>query len=197
VNRAIVPLPGRIEPLREVRTTLLSASLMEIRARGHGDRYFELLEPEHHEAMRSIVPGGWAPAALGMAHYGACDRLGLSFEEQYAIGHDVGARVQQSLLGTLLRLAKESGATPWTFFGNIEKLWERLMRGSAVGVWETGPKDARIELHECPLARYAYCRNGWRGIMAGMAEQVSRRVFVTEVRDASNDDTFVAHVAWA
>jgi hypothetical protein len=197
VNHALVPLPVVIEPLREVRTTLLAASLMEIRSRGFADRYFELLEPEHHEAMHALVAGDWAPVALGMAHYGACDRLGLSVEEQFAIGHEVGARVQQSLLGTLLRLAKESGATPWTFFSNIEKLWVRMMRGSAIGVWETGPKDARVELHQCPLARYAYCRNGWRGIIAGMAEQVSRRVYVTEARDQSSDVRFVAHVAWA
>ncbi|MGZ3452476.1 MAG: hypothetical protein ACXVEF_22900 [Polyangiales bacterium] len=170
---------------------------MELRGRGLGDKYFEVIEPEHRETMRSIVAGGWTPLAVGMAHYAACDRLDLSHEQQFAMGHEVGARIQQSLLGTLVRLAKESGATPWTFFSNIERLWERMMRGSAIGVWETGPKDARIELHQCPIVRHAYCRNAMRGIIAGMAEQVARRVYVNEVRDQTSDVRFVANVSWA
>jgi hypothetical protein len=190
-------LPPRIEPLREIRTTLLSASLMEVRARGFGDKYFEVIDPEHRETMQSMVAGGWTPLAVGMAHYAACDRLGLTSEQQFAMGHAIGARIQQSVLGTLVRLAKDSGATPWTIFSNIERLWDRMMRGSAIGIWETGPKDARLELHQCPIVRHAYCRNAMRGIIAGMAEQVARKVYVNEVPSQTTDVRFVADVAWA
>ncbi|MGZ3477782.1 MAG: hypothetical protein ACXVCJ_25015 [Polyangiales bacterium] len=193
----IVPLPVPIEPMREVRTTLLSASLLAIREHGYSDAYFAALDPVHAPAMRSIIAGQWAPAELGMAHYSACDRLGLTPEQQFEMGHHVHQRVQRSLLGTLMRLAKESGATPWTLFGNVGRLFTRMIRGSGIGVWETGPKDARLEVHNCALARYAYCRHAWRGIIAGVAEPVARRVFVTELRDRGTDDRFVAQVSWA
>jgi hypothetical protein len=196
-GRAIVPLPTRIEPLREVRTTLLSASLLSIRERGYDAKYFELLEPEYLDAMKSIVPGAWAPAALGMAHYSACDRLGLSTDEQYDIGHEVGARIHQGFVGTLVRLANQSGATPWTLFSSIERLWNRMLHGSAIGVFETGPKDARLELHMCPLARFDYCRHGWRGMVAGILEPVTRRVYVTDLRGEGSNDRFVAQISWA
>jgi hypothetical protein len=196
-GRVIVPLPASMEPMREVRTTLLSASLLAIRESGHGDAYFANLDPVHADAMRSIIAGQWAPAELGMAHYSACDRLGLSVQQQFDMGHHVHQRVQQSVLGTLMRLAKESGASPWTVLGNVGRLFTRMINGSGIGVWEMGPKDARLEVHECALARYAYCRHAWRGIIAALAEPVARRVYVTDLRDKCTDARFAAQISWA
>ncbi len=184
-------------PITKIRTTLLSASLLAIKERGLFDDYKRELSTEHREYIESIVGMDWAPFEVGMAHYGALDRLRLSNNEQYEIGLQVGARINQSLLGMAMRLAGEAGATPWTALGQLPRLWTRMLDGGAIGIYELAPKDARIELLGCPLARYGYCRNGWRGMIVGALTPLCRRIFITEIPELSDDNNFAMHAAWA
>jgi len=180
-----------------IRTTLLSASLLAIKERGLLDEYLRELSPEHRRYIESMVGMGWAPFEIGMAHYGALDRLRLSSTEQYEIGLEVGGRVNQSLIGTALRLAGEAGATPWTALAQLPRLWTRMLDGGAVGLYQLGPKDARLELRGCPLARYAYCRNGWRGMIVGAVTPLCRRIFNNDIPELTDDNRYAMHAAWA
>lgn len=193
----MIDVPAIVPAITKIRTTLLSASLLAIRERGLVEDYKRELSPEHREYVESIVGMDWAPFEIGMAHYGALDRLNLSSSDQYDLGFQVGARINQSMLGTAMRLAGEAGATPWHALSQLPRLWTRMLDGGAIAIFELAPKDARIELHGCPLARYAYCRNGWRGMITGAVTPLCRRIFISELSELSDDNRFAMHAAWA
>jgi hypothetical protein len=195
-GRPVVCIPPNVAALSRVRTTLLSASLLAIKEQGLLEAYMRELSPAHREYIESIVGMDWAPTEIGMAHYGALDRLGLSAKKQYEMGLEVGSRINRSLLGTAMRLAGEAGATPWTVLAQLPRLWSRMLEGGAVGVYELGPKDARVELVGCPLARFAYCRNGWRGMLVGAMTPLCRKIFTNDVPEMIDDTRYTMHLAW-
>jgi hypothetical protein len=196
-GRAVLTVPSDAPPVTRVRTTLLSASLLTLRKRGLLDAYLRELPREYHELIVGVVAGDWAPLAVGMAHYSALDRLAIPASEQYDIGHDVGARIQQGVIGTVARLAGTAGATPWTALEQLPRLWQRMLEGGGVGLYELGPKDARIEFARCPLVKYEYCRNGFRGLVAGAIGAFCRKIFINELRDLSDNNNLSMHAAWA
>lgn len=196
-GRSVVDVPSHVSPISKVRTTLLSASVLSVKEQGLLDDYMRELSPEHREYIESMIGMDWAPIEIGLAHYGALDRLRLSSNQQYEIGLAVGSRINQSMLGTAMRLAGEAGATPWTALAQLPRLWARMLEGGAVGVYELGPKDARLEFHGCPLARYAYCRNGWRGMVVGAMTPLCRKIFTNDIPELCDDNRYAMHVAWA
>jgi len=196
-GRAILEIAPNVPLITRVRTTLLSASLLAVKERGLLDDYMRELSPEHRRYIESMVGMDWAPIEIGLGHYGALDRLQLSAKEQYEIGVEVGGRINQSMLGTAMRLAGEAGATPWTVLAHLPRLWSRMLEGGAVGVFELAPKDARIELHGCPMARYAYCRNGWRGMLVGAMTPLCRKIFANDITEMCDDARYAMHAAWA
>lgn len=132
VPEVIVPLSApreRLPAVSQVRGTLLLSSLRSIRARGLIDRYMTALPVTRHATMQEMVAGTWIPMDVAVAHYETCERLGLSARDQVEIGREVGASVQGTLLGTLVKMAKGAGATPWAIFTQYQKLWDRLLLG--------------------------------------------------------------------
>lgn len=180
-----------------IRSTLVSASLLSLRERGLAEAYFQHLPPELHLTVQTIVAGSWVPIDVAAAHYRAVEGIGLTATEQVAIGGAVGERVQASLLGVIFRLAKGSGATPWTALGMYPKLRERIFLGSDTRIVRLGPKDARVENYGVSLATIPYFRNAWRGMaMAGLG-LFCRRVLATELPSPRPADAFVYKVSWA
>jgi len=196
VGRAIVPEPAMTTPSTHIRSTVISASLQAIRKRGLYDRYLSLLPAEFHEPILGLVAAEWVPIELGLAHYGTLDQLGLSAQEQFDIGYEVGSRIHEQLLGTVVRLAREAGASPWTALTHLPQLWSRMFRGGSTAVYQLGPKDARMILTS-PLARFAYCRNGWNGIAASALSGLCRKVYVNPIVGLSDSDRYVANISWA
>ncbi len=186
-----------VEPATAVRTTLLSASTVALRKRGLIEEYLAVLPKEHHDLVLGLVAGDWLPIEVGVAHYAACDSLRLSANAQYDMGYEVGQKIQQNVLGTLVRLAQKGGVTPWDALPQLPRLWQRMIQGGATAVYQTGPKDARVEFLATPFARYAYCRNAFRGILAGVAESLCRKVYVTEINELRTQTRFAAAMSWA
>jgi hypothetical protein len=132
-----------------------------------------------------------------MAHYAAADALGLSVQEQFDNGREVAERIQNSMLGTLVRAARGAGLTPWTGLDQFQRLWDRLLRGGAGAVYRLGPKEARVEAHGVPLIQFAYFRNAWRGMFAGSGALFCNRIFVTEIAGYLRERVFAVRLAWA
>jgi hypothetical protein len=190
-------VPADAPPVTRIRTTLISASLLTLKEKGKLDAYLRELPREYHDIVLGVVAGDWAPIAVGIAHYSALDRLAIPVAEQFQNGHDVGARLHKGVLGTAARLVGSAGATPWTALEQMPRLWQRMLEGGGVGLYELGPKDARIEFVRCPLVRYAYCRNGFRGMIASAMEPFCRKIFVNDIRELSDDNNVSMHAAWA
>ena len=60
-----------------MRGTVIVSSLLGLRDGGHFDAYLPKLTPLHRDAIPQVVAGEWVPIELAMAHYRACDALGL------------------------------------------------------------------------------------------------------------------------
>jgi len=186
------------ERVSHVRSTQIAASVLALRAKGYFERYLERLPASSHEQVLHSVPGTWLPIEVGVAHYRAAEALGLSPEQQFEMGCGVAERIQNGLLGTLVRMAKSAGVTPWTGLAYMPRLWERTLIGGAVAIYRLGPKEVRVECHGAPdLAELAYFRNGFRGMFASSGALFCSKVYVHDLLSFSVRKVIGFRIAWA
>ncbi len=199
--------PSAPEPLTEytspegavvthVRSTLLSSSVKTLKERGLFERYVELLPEEYYEPAVMTLAPEWLPIDVGMAHYGACDQLGLSDEALDEIGELVAERIMGTFLAHILRSTRSVGASPWLALKRYSMLWGRLMRGGRCEVFETGPKDARVDSAGMPTFRYRYFRTAYLGVVKGACGMFAKKVFVNQEGRQRADDQLSITVSW-
>lgn len=179
------------------RSTWLSSSLRALRERELLDRYLSNLAPEYHEPVLSTVVGVWLPAEIGVAHYEACDRLGLGEPEQVAIGAEVGTHAQGTVLSVAVSLAKDAGVTPWTILTRLPTVWHRIWIGGDVAVIRLGPKDCRLEVAGWPCSAVRYTRVAMRGVVGGLVQLFSAKAYVRELPRLCTHLTLGYRVSWA
>jgi hypothetical protein len=152
---------------KHIRSTVLISSRAALEASGRFDAYEGHLLTSHREALRNAIAGTWLPLDLAVAHYAACDALALGTTEQVNMGRKTGDRVNGTLLGTIARLARSAGVTPWTVLEQLPRFWSRGFDGGELSLEKLGPKEARVNILEQPLMRFGYFRHG----LAGTAER--------------------------
>jgi hypothetical protein len=140
--------------------------------------------------------GSWLPIEVAIAHYQACDSLGLSPNEQVEMGRDVSKNLERTLLGTAVRVARQAGVTVWTPLSQLHRLWDRMFIGGGAAVFKVGPKEARVEVVGCSLAPIPYFRNGLRGVVLGIGSAFTEKLYVTEIAHQRTPDTLVMRGAW-
>lgn len=195
----IVPFPtarDAVPAVRRIRSGLLCSSVQSLRERRYFDAYLAKLPREHHARVLSLTAADWIDPELAFHHYEACDALGIDVAEQEAIGMQVAQQLQRGFLKVVLRLAIESGVTPWAVLERYQKLWERYFDGSAVAVTRLGPKEARAEIAGFPLARIGYVQWGVGGILRGVTELVARRVYVKRLTPLCSATTLGYRLSW-
>jgi hypothetical protein len=176
--------------MSEARSTLLVSSLAVVRANGHFGRYAAALTRDQLELLTQMVAGSWVGIDLAIAHYRACDSLGLSHDEMATFGRSVFDKTRGTLLGTMVRMAREAGANPWTVLPHLQRFWNRGYRGGGIRVLKTGPKDAIADVIETPLLETAYYRYALRGLLSAVLELFTRKVYVTLERGRERSATF-------
>ena len=187
--------PESAHPTSHVRSTLLSSSIQTLKDRGHYDRYVTLLPEEHHEAVIFTLAPTWLEIRHGIAHYRACDALGLPKDELIAIGSAVGNRIQGTFLGQLAKGARGVGANPWIPLLRFGGLWGRLLQGGGVRVIKLGPKDARIDLRNSPLHEIPYFRLAFHGIVQAATDVFARKSYTKEL-PATRDAQIAYSLSW-
>jgi hypothetical protein len=194
----VVPFASsRSEPASELRSTLLTTSLQSLRAHGHFDAYVKLLPPSFKEHVVSVVAGVWMPIEVGLAHYRACDGLNLTPQQAFAMGKEVGDRVQGTILGLMVRTAKAGGLTPWTGLAHCQRFYERIFRGGAVSLTKLGPKEARLETVNNSLCGIPYFRHGFRGLCCAGAELFCQRVYGHDLPRLGSPTSLGVRLSWA
>lgn len=184
------------EPASAVRSTLLQSSLSFLRARGHFERYYELLEPRYRETIVQSMAPTWMPIEVALHHYAACDALRLSAAEQAAIGESVGKRVQGTLISSFMRAARDAGVTPMFYLSRFDRLYKRLIQGGSAQVTRTGPKDVEVELWGARLPHYQYFRVAFNGLCRASLFFFGSRGFVRQVSFLPECDRLVISIAW-
>jgi hypothetical protein len=170
----------RIPPATAIRSTTLISSLGALRALNLEAAYFTQLPAEHHAAMNTLIAAQWLPMSLGIAHYAAIERLHLSADQARDNGRRVAQNVQNSHFATLVRTLG-NGVTLWSILPRLPSFLARLVNGGACAVYKDGPKDAHIEIHGVPIARFTYVRLGWAGMFESSLELIARKVYVRDV----------------
>lgn len=197
----VLPFPAPLERLgvaTEIRSTLIASSLQSLKARGHGDRYSELLPDEHRDTILHCIAGQWFPMAVGFAHYETCDRLALTMEQQREIGEDVSRRIHETFLSVMLQVAKGVGVTPWTVLSKGNQIFARMAKGGGTQVRKIGPKDATIEIAGLPLLDIPYFRNATQGIYQVAIGMFAKRAHVRLIANGSRDPGKLTtmHASW-
>ncbi len=178
-----------------VRGFVFTSGLSWMRDRGLMDRYRDLLPPEHRGRMMGITAAEWLPLDEAVVAYAACDALNLSLNEQVELGRAVSAANNGIVVTTILRLVGRV-ASPWTALGHVDRVWQRSNRGGAVAVYKLGPRQARLEFWQCPLARSAFFVTSMRGAIAAGIEPFCERLVVTESPEHSTTEQFALRVMW-
>ncbi len=193
---AVLALPAQVNPARNVRSTLIYQSIANVRAAGLFDPWLAEIPLPVQPALVDLVPGGWLPMSIALAHYSACDALGLTPDKLHAMGKATLDRVGTTIVGTMSQMARQPGVTPWTFFPNVQRYWQRGFDGGAVGIYVLGERDARLDVVGCPLVESTFFRGALRGWLSRLIEPFCEKVFVNEHR-ATARDAAVLRAHWA
>ena len=193
----MLAFPAKVPPIRHVRSTVLLGSLGALEKAGHRERWSALLSSEARDALQYAVPGVWMSIELALAHYAACDQLGLSDEDAAQLGASTFSRIKGTLLGTMLRMAQGAAVTPWTVLPHLQRFWNRAYDGAGIRIVKTGPKDAQVDLVQCALADLGYYRPALGGLLRSVIELFAARAYVRERRGRRHAGTATLLVQWA
>jgi hypothetical protein len=193
-----LPTPrAQLPACTSVRSTLLGSSILALKERGHFERWKSLIDPDARDPILFTPAGVWMPVAVAQAHYDACDRLHLPQDEIIGMGNAVARLTQQTVLSLALRLATQTGTTPWMALAYSPRLWSRLYQGSGVEIAKVGPKDAEFLTIGNPLGKFAYWRTGLRGILMSVVSPFATKVYVREMRPPDAGDHPVPYrISW-
>lgn len=198
-DEEFLPFPAPVATLgvvSAVRSTLVTSSIMSLQQRGLDTQYVRLLVGPHREAILTAVAGVWLPVEAAVAHYEACDRLGLDAATRAALGMEVGERVNGTFLGVLARMARGMGATPWAALAQSAKLYGRLFCGGGIAVYRHGPKDAGVQIIGNPLCDIDYFRVGVGGVYQAALRLFCRRAHASVSAGRWQPRSLGLRIAW-
>jgi hypothetical protein len=132
--------PEKVALATHFRSTWLTASLDGLKAKGHYARYIELLPARFHDPILHSIAGVWLPIDIAVAHYAACDALGLTQAEQLDMGREVLTRLKKTIFSLAFRAARDIGVTPWTMLKLLPGQFEREVRGGRAASFDSAPR---------------------------------------------------------
>ena len=188
------PPPSLARPITRVRSTIVTSSLAALRERGHMDAYTAALDPKSRELLLTTIAGTWLPMELAMAHYDACEKLGLPHDEVFAIGSAVGKQIHSNVLHLVRSVANGVGVTPWTAAARYDAFWTRLFDGGGFRMLKVGPKEGLTEFTQIPMAHVAYFRSAFCGVNTIGISLFTKKAYVRVVGTAK--DAFTVRWSW-
>jgi hypothetical protein len=185
-----------LEPATKVKSTLIMSSLKTLREAGLFDEYVRQLAPEVKDTILELAAPSWQPIDLALAHYGACDRLGLTPAQVTEMAQRVSMQAQGTFLGIAIAIARGIGVTPWTVLGRARPIWERAWVGGGMAGFRLGPQEMRIEVAGWPCARIPYCRHALRGILLGVVSLLSKEAYARELTELQTKQDVAYRLVW-
>jgi hypothetical protein len=186
-----------VPPATEVRSTLLTSAIAALRDAGLVERYAAALPSEWRDRLLSLAAGVWVPIEYAEVHYRTGECMNLPSHQILGLGQGVARHTEKTILAFLLRAATGAGATPATVLSSTPRLWTRCFKGGGVALRMTGPKDMVFETKGVPMARYAYFRIGYRGLLTQLMVPFCTKVYMREMPEATRDTSVTYAVSWA
>jgi len=191
----VLALPSTFADATAVRSTVLRASLENVREARLYAAYAKAMPPPMLEQLEQSIVGTWLPMPVATAHYAACDTLNVSPERAAAFGRSTVEKIGPTLMGTGLKMLKRGGATPWTVCAQFQRFWSRGYLGSSVGVYRAGPKDCRIVVAGISLSASPFFRAAVRGLVTSILEVFCTKAYGRDV--AGSAMQFEMRFQWA
>jgi len=192
----VLAFPEPLLPARHVRSTLLLGGVASLEAAGLHDAYVASAPEAVRAAIQASVAGMWLPIETAVAHYGACDKLGLSADSAAQLGRGTFDRTKGLLLGTAIGLARGAGVNPWTMIPHLQRFWLRGLDGGGVRARRLGPKEVRIEIVSCALFQTRYFRAACRGLTTSLFELTCQKAYVHEQALGDPQTSLTMRVQW-
>jgi len=174
----------------------VQSGIASLRQAGLYDAYAATVSLEVREEIEQTVAGMWIPIETTIAHYLACDRLGLSSESAAKLGRSTFDRSKGLLLGAAVGLARGAGVTPCTLVPHLQRFWLRGFDGGGVQAVQLGPKEVRIDVVASPILQSAYFRSALRGLTTALFELVTLKVYVHADPTPGAETSIVLRAQW-
>ena len=177
--REVVYAPSSdARPLSHVKSTLIASSRQALTRLGFLERYSQHLSEEHATQLReAAMRNTWLPVSLARQHYEACDAMGASTQDILVLGNSVAERVANPIFGTLVRIAKKGGVTPWAPLSKLGDSWSTMHRGGSIAVYKVGPKDAEVHILRNELGGIPYWVQALAAFGTGITEMFAKKAF--------------------
>jgi hypothetical protein len=193
-SRIVVPRPLVPERATAVRGTVLMASQEALKNGGYYERYASKVEEGYRaKLLEEIVPNTWLGIDQAMAHYKACQALGLDDAVIQQMGTAVGDRINSVFIKSLIRLATGT-VQPWFAWQLAPRVWARAWKGSAVAVLKVGPTEARVDVLGFPCASIPYVRVSLGAFFAKNTQLFCRSAISRSVRPTSDPSESASYV---
>jgi hypothetical protein len=187
MNQVFLPFSrSPVEPVTEVRSTLLLAGIQSVRAQGLYPQYSDVLSPEVRERIVGLAGGIWVPVELAVAHYTALD-----------LGAEVAERAWKHILAPVLARAKRIGPKPWEAFSHTHETVKLNWRGGDVQITKEGETQALYEWVGQPCANVPYFVISFCSFMRALTNLFSSRAYSTVVPERSSPTTIALRLSWA
>jgi len=180
-----------------VRGTMLVSSVSTIRELGLYERYLACLPASMHDQVLYTLAMSWSPIEVAVAHYQACDDMGLHDDQIAEVGARVSGRFASTFLGTLLGAARGAGVdAPWLGLRAQPRSWDRMFVGGGARIERVGPKDVIGTFSGTPLARIRYYRQSFCGYYRGLAKLFGHQAHVKVIGERADSDTLIVSGSW-
>jgi hypothetical protein len=196
---AEVFLPFRnspVEPVSDVRSTLIMAGIQSLREHGLFQLYSENLSGDARERIAGLAAGIWVPVELAVAHYSAMHRIGIERGTIEAIGAEVAARTWKHILSPVFARAKRIGPKPWEAFGHTHETINLNWRGGDVQILKEGPTQALYEWAGQPCAAVPYFVTSFGSFMRALTKLFSKRANHRVVHERCSPTSIVLRLSW-
>jgi hypothetical protein len=145
---------------------LIHGSITELEQLGYYERYRDAIDPASLARIRELIGPGSMPIDLALGHYKACDQLGLTDEQIYAVGLRAGERVGDALLVKSAQTGTSgSERSPWNIVLAFHRMSRRIYDGSSVQYVKLGPNTLLMEYKENHLFSVRYYRVAQAGFV--------------------------------
>lgn len=181
-----------------VRGIVLANSLANLKRVGVYDDYTRHIRAHDLEVVLGALAASWVPAEHVVAHYTACDVLGLPRATFETFGAAAAAKVSSTFMGLFLARARRWGVDAMrASIMHLPRLNERLYKGGGCTVIELGPKEFHVEDHGLPFAACRAYREGYLAFNQAIAALFCKVVYVKLVRPRVPDPQRLAiAVSW-
>jgi hypothetical protein len=175
-REVIIPHDAAAGPVTTVRNVVVQFSIAQLKEHGLYERYAQAISPRVLEELLSHLAPGWIPVELVLAHYDACEKLGLSTEELTKLGARTGDRLQETSLVSVAKKVRSPDFDLWSAVGALYRMWARLYQGGSVQIVRLAPKIKVLEQRGFPMNRYAYFRQAQLGAVSSSYTALGARV---------------------